>query len=87
MSTLTIDLPDDLAARLAVASEQKHVPPATIVREALERTLRAAPAEAPKGRTFRDALNEAGAMGCIDSGVSDLATNPKHLEGFGKWRA
>lgn len=38
MSTLTIDLPDDLAARLAVASEQKHVPPATIVREALERT-------------------------------------------------
>jgi len=25
-------------------------------------------------------------IGCIDSGVSDLATNPKYLEGFGQWR-
>lgn len=23
--------------------------------------------------------------GCLDSGVTDLATNPKHLEGFGTW--
>lgn len=26
-------------------------------------------------------------IGCFDSGVSDLATNKKHMEGFGKkWR-
>ncbi len=24
--------------------------------------------------------------GIVDSGVTDLATNKKHMEGFGKWR-
>ena len=44
MSTLTIELPDDLAARLEAASAQAHVPPAQLVRAALEQTL---PASAP----------------------------------------
>ena len=39
MSTLTIELPDALALRLASASERKHLPPAQIIREALELTL------------------------------------------------
>ena len=39
MSTLTIELPDALALRLASASERNHLPPAQIVREALEQTL------------------------------------------------
>jgi hypothetical protein len=26
------------------------------------------------------------AVGCIDSGVTDLATNPKHMEGYGRSR-
>ena len=39
MSTLTVELPDGIAARLAAESEQRHVPPAQFVREALEKAL------------------------------------------------
>ena len=39
MSTLTVELADDIAARLATESEQRHVPPAQFVREALEKVL------------------------------------------------
>src|SRR5882724_4913219 len=39
MSTLTVELPDDLAARLAAESEQRHVPPSQFAREALEKAL------------------------------------------------
>ncbi len=24
--------------------------------------------------------------GCLDSGITDLATNPKYMKGFGEWR-
>jgi hypothetical protein len=85
MSTLTIELPDDLAARLAAASEQAHVPPAQLVRAALEKAL---PAPAPDfpadGPSAYDLMNDG--FGCLSSGVRDLATNPKHMEAFGQSR-
>ena len=85
MSTLTIELPDDLAARLEAASAQAHVPPAQLVRAALEKSL---PVPAPDfpadGPTLHERMKDF--IGCIDSGVTDLATNPKHMEGFGQWR-
>lgn len=34
-------------------------------------------------RTLFDAFNEAGLIGCIQNGPVDLASNPKHMEGFG----
>ena len=40
MSTLTVELPDDIAAWLAAESEQRHVPPAQFIREALEKARR-----------------------------------------------
>ena len=85
MSTLTIELPDDLAARLAAASAQAHLPPAQLVRDALEKLL---PASAPDASADAPTLHERmkDFIGCIDSGVTDLATNPKHMEGFGQWR-
>jgi predicted DNA-binding protein len=39
MSTVTVELPDDIAARLAAESEQRHVAPAQFVRETLEKAL------------------------------------------------
>lgn len=86
MSTLTIELSDALAARLAAASERHHVPPAQIVQEALELTL---PDEAPEEPPTKDeslAERMKDLIGCFDSGVSDLSTNPKYMEGFGQWR-
>ena len=85
MSTLTIELPDDLAARLEAASEQAHVPPAQLVRAALEKALPAPAADWPAdGPSLYERMKDA--IGCIDSGVTDLATNPKHMEGYGRSR-
>ena len=84
MSTLTIELPDDLAARLEAASAQKHVPPAQFVRAALEKALPSPGAEAADRPTLHEQMKDF--IGCIDSGVTDLATNPKYMEGFGQWR-
>ena len=85
MSTLTIELPDDLAARLEAASAQAHVPPAQLVRAALEKSL---PVPAPDfpadGPNLYDLMKDG--FGCVKSGVPDLATNPKHMEGFGQCR-
>ena len=39
VSTLTIELPDDLAARLEATSAQTHVPPDQLVCAALEKAL------------------------------------------------
>ena len=85
MSTLTIELPDDLAARLEAASAQAQVPPAQLVRAALEKAL---PTPAPDfpadGLSAHDLMKDG--FGCVSSGVRDLATNPKHMEGFGQCR-
>jgi hypothetical protein len=88
VSTLTIELTTDLAARLAAASERQKVSPAQIVQVALDKALReqaALPNEtAPLQPSALDALHDL--VGCFDSGVTDLATNPKYMEGFGQWR-
>ena len=36
------------------------------------------------GRTLYDALEKRGIIGSITDGPSDLSTNPKHMQGFGK---
>jgi hypothetical protein len=85
MSTLTIELPDDLAARLEAASAQAHMQPAQLVRATLEKALPAYTSDWPAdGPSLFERMKDA--IACIDSGVTDLATNPKHMEGFGQWR-
>ena len=85
VSTLTIELPDDLAARLEVASVQTHVPPAQLVRTALEKALAAPAADWPAdGPSLYDRMRDA--IGCVSTGIGDLSTNPKHMEGYGRSR-
>ena len=86
MSTLTIELSDELAARLAEASERQRVPPTQIVQAALERMLPADSRVEPsaKGESLAEKMKDL--IGCFDSGESDLSTNPKYMEGFGEWR-
>jgi predicted DNA-binding protein len=82
MSHLTIELSDELTARLGVASEIRDVDPAQYVREILESAL---PKEIPiDGMSAFDVLRDM--VGCVKTGVSDLSTNPKHMEGFGRSR-
>jgi predicted DNA-binding antitoxin AbrB/MazE fold protein len=35
-------------------------------------------------QTLYEMLDEAGLIGCIEDAPSDLSTNPKYMEGFGK---
>ena len=81
MNTLTVELSDDLAARLAAASEARRTAPEQIVRDLLASAL-VPPQDG--GLNALDGLHDL--VGCVDSGVTDLATNPKHLAGLGQWR-
>ena len=84
MSTLTLELDDSLATRLQSASADRHIAPEQFVRETIERALSEDPDPDQSGPSLRDLMGDA--IGCVDSGIGDLATNPKHLEGFGQWR-
>jgi hypothetical protein len=37
----------------------------------------------PESKSLHDVLEERGILGCFD-GPTDLATNPRHMEGFGR---
>ena len=76
MTTLTCSIPEKLDAGLERLAHQAKVPKARIVRKALEQAIRK---PRPSGTAFELVSNLCGSL----SGPSDLATNPKHLEGLG----
>jgi Arc/MetJ-type ribon-helix-helix transcriptional regulator len=79
MKTVTVKLPPEIDAALEAVSARRRVSKSVVLREALEAALAK---EASKPSVFHLMQDS---LGCIDSGVSDLATNPKHLEeGYGK---
>jgi len=85
MSTLTIELSEELAARLEAASAQAQVPPAQFARATLEKALPAPPPEFPAdGPSAYDLMKDG--FGCVSTGIGDLSTNPKHMEGYGRSR-
>jgi hypothetical protein len=85
MSTLTLQLSDALARRLDAASAARRIPRDQLAREALENALASqAVAFGEDGPSLYDVMQDA--VGCVASGAGDLATNPKHMEGFGQWR-
>ena len=80
MSTLTIQLTDDLKVELAVAARQSGKTPARFARETLE--LRLKPARLrPHSRASLYELSR-DLCGSLTGGPSDLARNPKHLKGY-----
>lgn len=81
MKTLTVKLPDDLGVRLEKRARRRGVSKSAIVRESIERELERG-AQGEEEPSAYDLMKEG--IGCIDSGVSDLATNPRHMEGFGR---
>ncbi len=76
MTMLTCKIPERLDARLEELARHTKVPKAKIVRKALEQAVRKTPRN---GAAFALVKNLCGSL----SGPSDLATNPKHLEGMG----
>jgi Arc/MetJ-type ribon-helix-helix transcriptional regulator len=80
MDTLTIKIPEDLAAAIEKAVQRTHLTKSELVRRAL-----VAYTAKQKGGQFVSALEQAGDLvGCFKGGPRDLASNPRHMEGFGK---
>ena len=77
----TVEVPDDLYRRAKAEAALRGRKLKDLIEEGLRLVL-----EAPRKARRRPSL--AGLMkrarGAIDSGVPDLASNPKHLAGFGR---
>jgi hypothetical protein len=76
MKTITVKLPDALAAWLSAQALRRGRPKSEVVREALERA-----SAATAGAACIDAF--ADVCGVIE-GPKDLSTNRKHMSGFGE---
>jgi hypothetical protein len=79
----TVELPDELARRVKAEAALRGQKLKDLVEEGLRLVLEA-PQKA-RGEAARPSLHDlmSPACGVVDSGVGDLASNPKHLKGFG----
>ncbi len=76
MKTITVKLPETLAAWLSRRARELGRPQSDLVRDALQRV-----SEGAHGGSCHDLF--ADVCGIVD-GPKDLSTNPKHLTGFGE---
>jgi predicted transcriptional regulator len=76
---VTLKMPAELAARVYLSAEESGSTASEVIREAVAEYLaKERPVQAGS------ALALAGDLAGSLTGVSDLATNPKHLKGFGR---
>ena len=81
MSTLTIKIPPQLEQEIVLASEREHLSKSELVRRALVAYISQRNAASPT----MSALEQAGDLvGCFSGGPSDLSSNPRHLDDFGR---
>ena len=79
MVTLTVKLPEALAAKLEALVRRQGRRRSEIVREAIERAVDEEPNA--KGGSVFDLISDL--KGAAGRGPKDLATNPKHMRGYG----
>ena len=91
MTTISLKLPEHLLTRLEKESRARRTTKSALVRECLEKqlpdktALLGLPALPPGESVYDQALPLLKrAWARRGRGVRDLATNPKHMEGFGK---
>jgi len=80
MTTLTLKIPEGLAAELTAEARQRHLSKSEIARDALTSYLNS---KKPKSKPSCYDLMEP-FVGCVKDGPADLSTNKKHLKGFGQ---
>ena len=82
MSTLTIQLPDELKERLAAEARRLRKSPARLAREALEARLQNG--SQPSGQSLHALSRDL--CGSVIGGPRDLARSKRHLKGYGSWK-
>lgn len=80
MTTITLKVPSEMAAKLEAVVARKRVPKSKYVRNALDVALKKEKDEPSLYDLMKDAI------GCVNSGKKDLATNPKYMKGYGAWK-
>lgn len=79
MKTISLKLPETLNSRLNRVAKQRDTSKSEIIREAIESFLGERPIVAQT--SFLQAAGDL--LGTLDGPV-DLASNPKHLKGYGR---
>ncbi len=79
MTTISLKVPDELISRMDAMARAKQTSRSALLREALEEKLKAASRKAPL--SLFDQSSDLCGMG--SSGIGDLASNLKHMDGFG----
>lgn len=79
MTTISLKIPDELVSRMDAMARAKQTSRSALLREALEEKLKAAARKTPLSLYEQSA----DLCGMWSSGVGDLASNPKHMDGFG----
>jgi hypothetical protein len=77
----TIEVPDDLYRKAKAMAALRGRKLKDLVEEGL-RLVVEAPRKARRQRTLAELMKRA--RGVVDSGIPDLASNPRHLAGFGR---
>jgi predicted transcriptional regulator len=80
MITISLKLPEALLARLEGEAEARRTTKSSLIREVLEKALE--PAATKGAASCYDLARDL--AGSIKGMPKDLATNPRHMEGFGR---
>jgi len=80
MTTISLKLADALAARLEAEARSRQTTKSALIREYLEQGLNGVRRD--QSPSFYELAQDL--CGTGHSGIPDLATNPKHLAGFGQ---
>ena len=80
MTTITCKIPESLDAEIEAVAAKRGVSKSVVVRDAIEASL--AEQKRRAGLSAYDVMKNA--CGIIRRGPRDLATNPKHMKGFGR---
>jgi Arc/MetJ-type ribon-helix-helix transcriptional regulator len=79
MATVTCKISDELDARLESAARDRRVSKSAVLREALERRLKANQGRGQSPKAYDLVKRLCGSL----RGPRDLSTNPKHMMGLG----
>jgi hypothetical protein len=77
----SMKIPDELMTKAKALAKARGTTVSVLVREALEEAINRGP-----DSNSQSLLDRAGDLaGCFDSRKRNLATDQRHLKGFGKW--
>ena len=79
MRTLVLRIPDDLEARLEALASRRGKTKSAIARELLWKGVRS---RRKDDLSAFDLIRDQ--IGIVDTGIGDLASNPKHMQRFGR---